>query len=133
VFLLFLLCSLPKKQREATMGRLKEDALASATRFSMAMTLGDLMNQGLDVFCWCNRCGHNAVLAVRLLVGQMGAAQAVPEVGARLRCSGCASKDVATRPAWAAEDPAVDAVLEAPIEGPMGGPCAEEVLADQAA
>jgi hypothetical protein len=97
---LFLLCSLPKKQREATVGRRKGDALASTTRYTTALTLGDLLNQALDVFCWCNRCGHNAVLEARLLAGQMGAAQAVPEIGARLRCSGCASKDVATRPAW---------------------------------
>ena len=107
------------------MGRLKQDALVSATRYTAAMTLGDLMNQGLDVFCWCNRCGHNAVLQARLLTGQMGAAQAVPEVGARLRCSGCASKDVATRPAWQSLDPVAGG--ERPDQ-----PC-EELPQDQAA
>jgi hypothetical protein len=91
------------------MGRLKQDALDSAHQHTTAMTLGDLLNQALDVFCWCNRCGHNAVLEARLLAGQMGAAQAVPEVGARLRCSGCASKDVATRPAWQSAAPAAAA------------------------
>ncbi|MDH3235526.1 MAG: hypothetical protein OEQ29_18550, partial [Alphaproteobacteria bacterium] len=107
------------------MGRLKQDALVSASRYTAAMTLGDLMNQGLDVFCWCNRCGHNAVLQARLLSGQMGAAQAVPEVGARLRCSGCASKDVATRPAWPSLDPVVG-----DAHGPQDR---EELPQDQAA
>ena len=113
------------------MGRLKEDALASATRYTTAMTLGDLMNQALDVFCWCNRCGHNAVLEARLLIGQMGAAQAVPEVGARLRCSGCASKDVATRPAWASLEPTVGAVGTGGIGAPR--PRGDEILEDRAA
>jgi len=107
------------------MGRLKQDALASATRYTTALTLGDLMNQGLDVFCWCNRCSHNAVLETRLLSGQMGAGQAVPEVGARLRCSGCASKDVATRPAWPSLDPVAG--------GDRPGQHREEMPQDQAA
>jgi hypothetical protein len=114
-----------QETREAAMGRLKEDALASATRYTTAMTLGDLMNQALDVFCWCNRCGHNAVLEARLLVAQMGAAQAVPEIGARLRCSGCASKDVATRPAWQTLPP----VATNGVDHPHG----EAVLEDRAA
>jgi len=107
------------------MGRLKEDALACANRYTTALTLGDLMNQGLDVFCWCNRCGHNAVLEARLLARQMGAAQAVPEVGARMRCSGCGSKDVATRPDW----PSADQFSGAPIAAAHG----EAVIAEQAA
>lgn len=64
------------------------------------MRLGDLLDQELDVFCWCNRCSHNGTLDRMLLLRQLGPAIAVPEIGARLRCSGCGSKDVATRPAW---------------------------------
>lgn len=70
-----------------------------------AVTLGRLAEDRVDVFCWCNRCGHNAVLPVAQLIGQLGAALAVPEVGARLRCSGCSGKDVATRPAWPSRGP----------------------------
>lgn len=35
-----------------------------------------------------------------MLIQQLGPAFPVPEIGARMRCSSCASKDVATRPAW---------------------------------
>ena len=34
------------------------------------------------------------------LVRELGPQFAVPEVGARMRCTGCGAKDVATRPAW---------------------------------
>jgi hypothetical protein len=33
-------------------------------------------------------------------MGELGAAFPVPEVGGRLRCTGCGGKDIATRPAW---------------------------------
>jgi hypothetical protein len=82
------------------MGRLKQTELAAVDRRQPAATLGDLAARGLDVFCWCNRCGHNATLATDVLLGQLGAAFPVPEVGTRLRCSGCESKDIATRPHW---------------------------------
>lgn len=62
--------------------------------------LGDMQRDGLDIFCWCNRCGHNAVVATAMLVAQLGPAMPVPEVGARMRCTSCGSKDVATRPNW---------------------------------
>ncbi len=65
-----------------------------------AAALGELSGSGLDVFCWCNRCGHNAVLESAALVARLGPALPVPEIGALLRCSGCGSKDIATRPAW---------------------------------
>lgn len=63
-------------------------------------TLADLADQRLDVFCWCNRCGHWAVLATARLMGQMGPAMAVPKVAAKLVCASCGGRDVATRPAW---------------------------------
>lgn len=65
-----------------------------------AITLGELEREGLDVFCWCNRCSHSAAVALALLLAQLGPETTVPEVGARMRCSGCGGKDVATRPAW---------------------------------
>lgn len=63
-------------------------------------TLGDLIGQAVDVFCWCNRCGHSAILATTGLAAQMGPAMPVPMVARRLVCTGCGSRDVATRPAW---------------------------------
>lgn len=62
--------------------------------------LEDLAREKVDVFCWCNRCGHNATVAVAVLIGQLGPRYPVPEVGTRMRCTSCGSKDVATRPAW---------------------------------
>jgi hypothetical protein len=62
--------------------------------------LGEIASNGIDVFCWCNRCGYNAVLHAERLVAELGPGFPVPEVGARLRCSGCGAKDIATRPAW---------------------------------
>lgn len=64
------------------------------------MPLGALVREGLGVFCWCNRCGHNATLASDRLAAELGPDIPVPEVATRLRCSGCGSKDVAARPEW---------------------------------
>ncbi len=82
------------------MSKLKHRLLAESDGALNAITLGELADQGVEVFCWCNRCSHNAVLPTARLLLEMGPAMAVPEVGAGLRCSGCGSKDVATRPAW---------------------------------
>ncbi len=65
-----------------------------------AATLGELAAMAIDVFCWCNRCGHNATVATARLVAELGPGLAVPEAGGRMRCTGCGSKDVATRPDW---------------------------------
>lgn len=70
-------------------------------------TLADLAEQGLDLFCWCNRCCHHATLAVGPLIGQMGPAMPVPAAGARLRCTGCGGRDIATRPAWRGPGPPI--------------------------
>lgn len=64
------------------------------------VTLGDLVSENLDVFCWCNRCGHNAELGVAPLIAGLGAHFPVPELGSRMRCTACEARDVATRPAW---------------------------------
>jgi len=69
------------------------------------VTLADLAQQDLDVFCWCNRCGHNATASTAMLIAQLGAAVAVPAVAARMRCASCGTKDVATRPAWPIRSP----------------------------
>ena len=82
------------------MGRLKHTALRERDRDRAATRLGDLLERDVGIFCWCNRCGHNASLDSRRLVAELGPVFPVPEVGARLRCSGCGSKDIATRPDW---------------------------------
>ena len=66
------------------------------------VTLGDLIEDGIGVFCWCNRCSHNAVLDAGILAAQLSPAWPVPALCGRLRCAGCGTKDVAARPAWPA-------------------------------
>lgn len=82
------------------MGGFKRQVIAAADRRRRPALLGTLADRQVDVFCWCNRCGHNAVLPTAQLVRQLGPAVAVPEIGPKLRCTGCGSKDVATRPNW---------------------------------
>jgi len=82
------------------MAGFKRRELAERDRRLGAATLGDLATQGVAVFCWCNRCGHNAELAIEALIEALGSNFPVPEAGTRLRCSSCRGKDVATRPAW---------------------------------
>jgi hypothetical protein len=65
-----------------------------------AITVGELVTHRVDVFCWCNRCSHHATLPAQVLMAQFGPDFPVPEVGVRLRCSGCGAKDIATRPNW---------------------------------
>lgn len=82
------------------MAGMKRRQLEAAERRRRAATLAELAGQEVDVFCWCNGCGHNAVLRSGRLLAALGADFPVPEVGARLRCSRCGTKDVATRPHW---------------------------------
>lgn len=82
------------------MARIKRRLIADEDKRRRAATLGEMAAARLDIFCWCNRCGHNATIATATLLAEMGPHVAVPEIGAGLRCSGCGSKDVATRPAW---------------------------------
>ena len=82
------------------MAGIKRQWIDRKERQQEAATLGELAEDRIEVFCWCNRCGHNAVIETARLIAELGPDFAVPEVGARLRCSGCASKDIATRPAW---------------------------------
>lgn len=93
-------CAGSGRNKANAMGRIKESAQREADARLGAATLGELAADGLGVFCWCNRCGHNAVLEIGRLVDELGAAFPVPEVGGRLRCTGCGGKDISTRPAW---------------------------------
>ena len=82
------------------MGGWKRRQLANEEVGRRPMVLSGLVEQSVDVFCWCNRCGHNAVVAAEQLIRQLGPDFPIPEVGAQMRCSGCGGKDVATRPDW---------------------------------
>jgi len=106
-------------------GGIKRRELLHEERRQRPATLADLRAQGVEVFCWCNRCSHNAVLPLDSLLPLLGHFCPVPEIGARLVCSACGSKDVATRPAWKGlgqvtsheELPAPTPAGKAPAEG----------------
>ena len=82
------------------MAKLKQALLTAEDRQQPALALGTLADQGLNVLCRCHRCGHRAVMPAEALIAQVGADLPVPELGAKMRCSGCGSRDVATRPDW---------------------------------
>lgn len=64
------------------------------------ITLGELAEGGIDLFCWCDRCHHNAVLHLDRLLREFGRRQAIPALANHLRCSRCNGKAVSLRPAW---------------------------------
>ncbi len=63
-------------------------------------TLGDMADQGLDIWCWCNGCCHHAVLATDTLLARLGSDQGVPGIADHAYCRNCGSRDVETRPNW---------------------------------
>lgn len=80
------------------MSGFKDRLIAAQDRLGRPERLGPLAARGGAIFCWCNRCAHHARLDGRQLAMALGPDFAVPEIGARLRCSNCGAKDVATRP-----------------------------------
>lgn len=85
------------------MGRMKRELIDREDHALRAARLADLLRGQVGVLCSCNRCGHRAEAPATLLVAQLGPDFPVPEIGTRMRCGSCGSKDVATCPAWAAE------------------------------
>ena len=71
------------------------------TSMSNAMTLHDLSVEKLDIFCWCNNCGHNNVIETKKIMNKLGQNYPVPKVGYKLRCGKCNNTDnISTRPNW---------------------------------
>ena len=78
------------------MSRFKERFIAAQERLTRPDRLGALAARGGAIFCWCNRCANHARIDGRQLTLTLGPDFAVPEIGAKLRCSNCGAKDVAT-------------------------------------
>ncbi len=78
------------------MSGFKDRIIAAQERLAHPERLGTLASRGGTLLCWCNRCAHHARLDGRQLTLTLGPDFPVPEVGARLRCSNCGAKDVAT-------------------------------------
>ncbi len=79
------------------MSRFKDSVIAADEHSRRPVRLDQLAAQCVAVFCWCNRCSHRARLDSAQLILALGPGYAVAEIGARLRCSNCGAKDVATR------------------------------------
>lgn len=86
-------------QDQKHMSGMKREFMEIGERRRHAAVLGDLLDRSADVFCWCNRCGHEGVVPTARLIAQLGPEFPVPDVGIHVRCTGCGSKDIATRPA----------------------------------
>lgn len=97
---MFLLCSHYERGEQNAVGRFKQSQIRDQDQQRQPATLATLRDAGVGVFCWCNRCGHNAEAATAMLIAQLGPHFPVPEIGGQMRCSACNSKDVSTRPAW---------------------------------
>jgi hypothetical protein len=91
------------------MSGFKERFIAAQERLARPDRLGALAARGGIIFCWCNRCTHHARIDGRQLTLTLGPDFPIPEIGARLRCSSCGAKDVASSadPAGAAAPAAV--------------------------
>ncbi len=72
--------------------------MATAPTYRPA-TLGDLADQAMDVWAWCNGCFKNGARDTDALIARLGRAYPVPDVGVRMRCS-CGGRDIETRPNW---------------------------------
>jgi len=83
------------------MAGFKRQVLVDDAAETTTVSLCDLSSRSATVFCLCQRCGHAAMVDAGQLVGQLGPDMPVAEVGTRMRCRGCGSKDVATQPGWA--------------------------------
>jgi hypothetical protein len=71
---------------------------ARRNNFGPPMTLANMRQNGVRVvIARCEACGHVADVNVDALAETI----IVPEVGRRLRCSGCGGKRIDTRPARA--------------------------------
>ena len=81
------------------MGAFKKEAIKRSEPVNPTR-LSDLADENLKLFCWCNRCGHNAEIAIDIFIKRLGAQFPVPEVGRHMKCTKCAANDIATRPAW---------------------------------
>ena len=101
------------------MSGFKDRLIAAQDRLGRPERLGPLAARGGIIFCWCNRCSHHARLDGRQLVLTLGPDFAVPEIGARLRCSNCGAKDVATH---AASAPAEDRQAMLRMAPPLAAP-----------
>ena len=71
----------------------------AATRTYRPATLGDLADQGMGVWLWCNGCFKNGAVDTDTLIVRLGRDFPVPNVGTRMRCS-CGGRDIETRPNW---------------------------------
>ena len=75
--------------------------ITNSTQMAAKVTLRDLLNDKLDIFCWCHNCGHNKVIETIKVINKLGPNYPIPEIGCNLRCRKCNKTDsISTRPNW---------------------------------
>ncbi len=74
------------------MARLKRHLQATVDDKLRPTVLGELAESGVDIFCWCNRCSHHAVLPADSLIGPLG-----PQFQCRRSARACAVADAAPK------------------------------------
>jgi hypothetical protein len=68
-------------------------------------TLADLAANPAELVASCQRCHHDAVLPVALVLARYGPATPFTEVKVRFRYLACGSRQVDVRPNWARHSP----------------------------
>lgn len=58
-----------------------------------------LVDEGLNVWVWCEDCSHHASLAAAALLARFGDVP-VKSLAQRMKCSKCQGRHVFTRPDW---------------------------------
>lgn len=62
-------------------------------------TLGHLRRRSVDVFAWCDECGHNATLPIGPLIERFGPTLPVRRLSPFLKCTDCGRRAAEARPA----------------------------------
>ena len=70
-----------------------------------APTLAKIREECATAFVWCNRCSHNALGDVDLLIARFGPDKEFPDVKAEMHCGACLSKDIHIQPNWSESSP----------------------------
>ncbi len=65
------------------------------------VVLGDAVRDGLPLWAYCERCGHNALVDPADLAKTLGYDFPVPELKRRMVCSGCDGRTVEVRVKYA--------------------------------
>jgi hypothetical protein len=74
-------------------GMAREPTMFDREHWRPPPRLRDLPNHGVThIWCWCNRCHHNDMVSLAMLMVRFGMDLPFPSIHGRLRCAACGSK-----------------------------------------